>query len=642
MPSRLTDDDRLLIEEQVRLAERARTLVTGARDPYLAHMRIAAEGGQRDVLLGLETRWTPEVALVDWRTAPLAEVFFAYEPGEAYAVELEGRTLEGRLLARHLVAFEDGEVVEIEGPDRVLTRRGGAWRRRPRPPMGLRPRDPEDRGAGHSPLDVILDPVQEALVELPPERALLVLGEAGFGKTTVALHRLARLRRRAEGRFRAAVVVPTEGLRRLTEAILARLGAKDVEVWLYDRFAAAQARRAFPGLPRRESRDASAGVIRLKRHPALRDVLGAVADRPRDADEADPPGRRRVRRRDLEHLFGDRDLLRRVAEASGGEVTGYMVDQTLDHTRVQFTDRTEIAFAHVDADRLTTLDGREIDEATPMQDAGSIDVEDYAVLFELDRLRARAEGRRPQAPRRFDCLVLDEAQELAPLELALVGRSVARHGTLVVAGDAGQQVDPTAAFAGWDETLAELGAHEHEVGLLEASYRCPPEVTALARRILDPDRPEAGPPPREDVVFARHDSPLHLTAWLVEALAGLRAEDPGAAVAIIARTPEGARRLARGLRLGLDVRLVLDGAFEPRPGIDVTCVQEAKGLEFDYVVVPDAGPETYPDTPAGRRALYVAVTRAIHQTALATVGGWSKIVAPLLPAADPADAAAEG
>jgi DNA helicase-2/ATP-dependent DNA helicase PcrA len=59
----------------------------------------------------------------------------------------------------------------------------------------------------------------------------------------------------------------------------------------------------------------------------------------------------------------------------------------------------------------------------------------------------------------------------------------------------------------------------------------------------------------------------------------------------------------------------------------VTCVADVKGLEFDYVVVPDASAARYPDTPESRRALYVAVTRAIHQVWLTSVGSWSPILA---------------
>lgn len=68
------------------------------------------------------------------------------------------------------------------------------------------------RKAFRRPLDVTLDAAQQRVVDLPGPRHALVLGEAGFGKTTVALRRLEALAHRAGPAFRGAVVVPTEGL----------------------------------------------------------------------------------------------------------------------------------------------------------------------------------------------------------------------------------------------------------------------------------------------------------------------------------------------------------------------------------------------------------------------------------------------
>ncbi len=165
----------------------------------------------------------------------------------------------------------------------------------------LQPRPSSARRRAPSLLDVELAPAQRDAVTLPPGRHLLVLGEAGHGKTTVALHRMAHLWRRAGEGTRACVVVPTSGLERWLQGPLRRLGA-DVDVVAYERWARPQARATFRGLPRRESEDSGAAVARLKRHPALIPALGAIA-RTRSATEE------RARRSDLLHLFGDRVLL---------------------------------------------------------------------------------------------------------------------------------------------------------------------------------------------------------------------------------------------------------------------------------------------------------------------------------------------
>ncbi|HXN31184.1 MAG TPA: ATP-binding domain-containing protein [Polyangiaceae bacterium] len=496
----------------------------------------------------------------------------------------------------------------------------------------LVPRPPEDRRPS-SLVDVRLDPAQREAVGRPAERALLVLGEAGHGKTTVALHRLAHLWRTSKGPMRAAVVVPTEGLARLVQPLLRRMGV-DVEAVTYDRWARAQARRVFRDVSR-ESDLTPPLVQRVKRDAALRVGLAELAARPpgRVDDDADaPPLRSRAlaRRGDLQHLFGDRALLEVVARSSGA-ITARAIEETLEHTRLQFSLTTEREHADViDRDRLIAVDRRGLDEGTPSGNAGRVDVEDYAVLFELDRLRAAHAGRPPRAPRAYDALLLDEAQELARLELVLLGRSLGRGGSLIVAGDMDQQTDPTTSFPGWAAAMSDLGVSEYEAVRLDIGYRCPPGITALARSVLGEREPEAhertAPRRGVDPVSVAYDDERALVAELGGDIRMLSRRDPRASVAVVCRSPLTARRLAAALRPEVATRLVFDGHFLPRGPVQVTIVDEVKGLEFDFIVIPDATAAEYPDNPASRRALYVAITRARHQVLVAHVGPRTPLV----------------
>jgi superfamily I DNA/RNA helicase len=507
------------------------------------------------------------------------------------------------------------------------------------PTLVPRPVDERTRKRPFFDLDLELDPVQKRAVLRPPGSAMLVLGEAGHGKTTVALHRLAHLYatavappqlREARGapkkrRFRAAVIVPSEGLARLLQPLVTRLGA-DVHVLTYDVFAQRQARRAFGDIPRRESVGLSAAGSRLKRDPAVRPILEELSHRPpgRIDDDEDAPlpnTKAHAHRGDLQHLFGDRLLVEAISRASVQGLARHAPSDVLEHTFVQFSARTEHEYAHVDKRRLKSADSLSIDEGTPMEDAESIDVEDYAVLFELDRLRAHYNRVPATRISSFDCLVVDEAQELAPLELALIGRSLGPRGTLVVAGDADQQIDPGACFGGWEATMRELGAAHHESVVLEVGYRCPPGVVAFARAIRS-----GIPADLRGVSFAEFADEPALRVWLVHELMRLDELDPEATTAIITRSPKLARRIAAALRGNVPCRLVLDGEFVFHRGVDVTTVEQVKGLEFDNVVVPDATRAEYPDSPASRRAMYVAATRARHQLALAGVGERSPLL----------------
>ncbi len=608
---------------QQRISEQL-ALRVHAVGPVYGHLRLHTAGHLIDVLIGGTTRIAPGVSTLDWKTAPLAEVFFAYSEGDEYEIEIGDRHVGGTVVQKNVLTWAGDALIRLECAEGTAVREGDSWAVRADPGHPrLKARPPAARLPFRSPLDVALDPAQQKIVDLPLEAQTLILGEAGFGKTTVALHRLLALKRRANPGFRAAVVVPTLGLRRLTQLMLERKGERDIEVWTYDQWALAAARKAFPDLPHRESEATSAEIIQLKRHGAIQNALLAFAEEhPSPAQDEDRPSRSHARatRADLELFFGDSRWMNEVVAGAAGTLAQRTVKEVMLHTRVQFRDPAEVEYAHVDAMNLATVDGRRLDEGTPNEDAGTVDPEDYAVLFELARLRALEQRMKPLSLASYDAVLVDEAQEFAPLELRLIGRALNPRGSVIVAGDAAQQVDPTSHFAGWEAVMAELGAAEHDRSVLEVSYRCPPEVTALARTLLEPAA--AHPRDAAAITTALHDNGCHLALWLTEELRRIQNEDRAASFAVICRSDTTAKSLARTLGHGVTVRLALDGDFDFTPGVTVTSVQEVKGLEFDCVIVPDAQASTYPATPASRRALYVAVTRATHHLGLAAVRQW--------------------
>ncbi|HMG23983.1 MAG TPA: hypothetical protein VK607_21760, partial [Kofleriaceae bacterium] len=273
-----------------------------AAQGYLA---VATERGERTYLLGPRTQVDGEVAMLDWRTAPLAEAFFRYRPGEPYEIESGERTTAGRVVARSVIVQHGAALID---EDRAIDEAGE--RPVPRPqPIAAPPRD-------RSALPV-LDPDQQAAVDLPADTSLVLDGEAGVGKTLVALFRIASLARRAHGasrRFRALVLVPTEGLRRLVRILADRLEIPRLEIAMLEPWLIERAYAAFPGLPKRTSEDAGAQVIALKRHPAVRVALDDFLGwKPPKTD--DKIARSRTR---LLHLFGDHPRLERIVAAAGG------------------------------------------------------------------------------------------------------------------------------------------------------------------------------------------------------------------------------------------------------------------------------------------------------------------------------------
>lgn len=637
----LTPDDIGRLQAVEALIARARS--AGCTGALYAHCKLETTERQTHVLFGAVPLLGQEVAVLDWQNAPLAEAFFSHGPGEQYEIEVGDRIIVGRIMEKDVLVFRGGELLRVEWEGGAAERVDGNWRSVDVAHPDLPARAKPLRRPFRSPLEVELDPAQRKIVDLPRERSVLVLGEAGFGKTTVALHRLAALSEASGGALRAAVMVPTEGLRRLTFVMLERRGIRDVDVLTYDSWAAKAARRVFRDLPKRDSTDARSGVMKLKRHGALETILGEYVKRkPKPAVDPDRPSRykSRAKRADLLHLFGDSMWMERVVEVSAGELFPAVVADVIEHTKVQFQKTSEEEFDHVtNKELLVTVDGKTMDEGTPTSDANTVDVEDFAVLFELERLRAVAEGAHATPLGAYDVLLVDEAQEFAPLELSLMSRALRPRGIVIVAGDAQQQVNETSHFLGWTAVMERLGAGEHDSATLEVNYRCPPEVTTLARDVLNPGaargpRPTGAPqldlfaraspaplPPRtESITAARLEQPVQLAVWLIDQLRRLTGEDPSSSITVVTRASDAAKSLSRTLGHAVALRLALNGDFEFRAGITITSVPEVKGLEFDYVIVPDADSRTYGTTPDARRALYVAVTRATYRLGLVASG----------------------
>jgi hypothetical protein len=217
----------------------------------------------------------------------------------------------------------------------------------------------------------------------------------------------------------------------------------------------------------------------------------------------------------------------------------------------------------------------------------------------------REESQRERAERlaaertEYAHVIVDEAQDLTPMQWRMVGRR-GRHATWTVVGDAAQSSwsDPDEAAAARDEAL---GTRPRRHFTLTVNYRNPAEIAGLAAKILALAMPgmespravrSTGVRPRFAVV---PDGDLG-GAVRAEARRLLdRVDGTVGVVVAMHRREQAARWLA-----GLGERVVALGSLE------------AKGLEYDATVVVSPA-DIADESPAGLRVLYVALTRATQQ-----------------------------
>ncbi|MFE4643739.1 HelD family protein [Streptomyces sp. NPDC056730] len=209
-------------------------------------------------------------------------------------------------------------------------------------------------------------------------------------------------------------------------------------------------------------------------------------------------------------------------------------------------------------------------------------------------------------------VVLDEAQDLSPMQYRAVGRRCST-GSATVLGDLAQGTTPWATTS-WADALRHLGKADAVVEELTAGFRVPREVIAYASRLLpsiapglaevasvreSPGslsvRPVAAGGLDEAVVTACAESLAH------EGSTGLIAADARIPALREALTAAGLPYLSPGEETTAEARLTLVPA------------SLAKGLEYDYVVLdePAAVVDGEPDERTGLRRLYVALTRAV-------------------------------
>ncbi|MEO8518626.1 MAG: AAA family ATPase [Dermatophilaceae bacterium] len=212
-------------------------------------------------------------------------------------------------------------------------------------------------------------------------------------------------------------------------------------------------------------------------------------------------------------------------------------------------------------------------------------------------------------------VILDEAQDLSPMQLRAVGRRCST-GSATVLGDLAQGTTPWATDS-WESSLRHLGKPAAIVEILVRGFRVPASVIDFAARLLPSMAPGLDPP------VSVRDNPGRLeivrvdVASLYERVATSvvdYAREPGS-VGVIA--PDA---LVQSISKALSLKGVDHGVLGADHGdvdhrVDVVPSTVAKGLEFDRVIVvePFAISAAEPDRRTGLRRLYVVLTRAVTE-----------------------------
>ncbi|WP_412077235.1 HelD family protein [Streptomyces xanthophaeus] len=502
-----------------------------------------------------------------------------------------------------------------------------------------------------------IQPEQDEIVRSGLSGSVCVQGGPGTGKTAVGLHRVAYLlyaHRDRLARTGTLVIGPNRSFLHYIEQVLPALGELEVQQATVDDLVARE------GLEVRGSDTAETAVVKgdARMAEVLRRAVRSHVTLPTEALMVVRGSRRwRVPAYELEELVTqllDRDIRYGAAREALPQRIAHSVLVRMEQAGEAPDDRVQDAVARSAAVKAA------VKEMWPPVDPAKLVLRllsdpDFLALHAADVLTADEQKlllwTKPfrsvksakwsaadlvlvdeaadlvERTHSLGHVVLDEAQDLSPMQYRAVGRRCTT-GSATVLGDLAQGTTPWATRS-WDEALTHLGKPQAVVEELTAGFRVPREVIAYASRLLPSISPGLAPVSsvRETPGSLRIE-PIAQTADLTAAVIAacreaLTHEGSVGLIAADARIPT----LAEALRAA-DLPYLAPGE-ETTAEARLTLVPAslAKGLEYDYVVLdePAAVVDGEPDERTGLRRLYVCLTRA--------VSGLTLVHAAALPAA---------
>lgn len=625
--------------------ERKQRLEVAEREPYFGRLDFREAGEASPVPLyigkaGVGEASTSKPLVIDWR-APVASLFYSFTGGDpSVRYDSPEGTVEGTVfLKRNLLvrqstlqrvvdSYTEGQEGEAAVTDEFLLHRLG-----------------ESKDNKLRDIVSTIQQEQDAIIRTDKNKALFIQGVAGSGKTTVALHRLAYLLYRYKDKVRAdrmMILAPNRMFLDYISGVLPELGVGDIRQTTFAEWAldilggtvevaksAAALERWFERKTTEREREEAPGRRKGSRAftQRLDDALDRwerqfVPDEPfspepgfalaaerieawfREEPQTDPLMKRRERvlnrlKRWMEiqlgkHRWADKTVRSRATAKWKAYSAKWPSPTAAEFYARHFPDDFQLP--------------KTVSKRKPL----TVEAEDLPALV-LIHLRLYGSD----SPM-YDHIVIDEAQDYSPLQLAVLMRRQ-RVPSMTVLGDLQQGIHDYAGVRRWEELMELFGEEETAYYELDRSYRSTMEIIEFANRILagldggvKPARPvfRSGDPVETAALGERSRADA-----VAETLKAWRSRQELGTIAVLCRTAEASARLQAELReRGVEAALLTADQQAYGGGLTVVPIYLSKGLEFDAVLIPDADEEAY--GPGDAKLLYVGCTRALHRLKL--------------------------
>lgn len=545
--------------------------------PYFARLLLEEEVNRkkvkREYKLGKFSN--ADCRIIDWRNSPIAKIYYEYKEGEEFFEEVQGRDREGIVLDKISVDIKKAKLLSFKRKEGRFTKVGDTWEAH----------SGSLKGGTKGQLPDVLSLIsseQFSLITQSVDTAVLLQGVAGSGKTTVALHRLSWLLAQKEADSKAnnsIIIAESPALSQYIQNSLEALELTEVKVNNFSNFCNPLFKEKLAncfysdGEIRRPKNNCPQSSIRLLNSVVLLDIL--------------------------EEQNIDKNL------SPYQIIIGILNDanQIIEKDKTRLIDKDLI---NSTSNLLKTYDFE-----------NTIDKEIEPILYRIIQIQ------KPELNKIYDQIVVDEVQEASSVKLACFLNSVENTSSLTLVGDTAQAFQNEQSFQGWDELQSRLTTKEsntHHI-TLNVSHRSTLQIMKLADYVQQRQIVKEGRNGRVPIHFIQKNEESALKAcidWLKIALD----KYPTHLTLIIAPNPNEARVLDGFLKptFGSQVRLELSSNFNFEEGLVISTIKQVRGLEFTNVLLWNVNSRNYPNHPAVRNALYVAITRAEENLCLINYG----------------------
>lgn len=670
----LTTQSEMMRETEVRWLEKDRQAALYTKmlpSPYFGRVDFTESGHPMETLyIGLANVMDPKTYrmwVCDWR-APVAALFYEKGCGPV-SFEAPDGTITGEVTLLRQYKIEDSKLLRVLDSDIRIE------------DDILQEALSQSASAHMRAIVSSIQKEQNAIIRDGMHSLSLVLGPAGSGKTSIALHRVAYLLYRDKDRMTSdniLIFAPNDVFSAYISEILPSLGEETVPQTTFQDLIAQYAGRSVSGmyeqieflhqevmLPGDEVRHAALSLkgsfwfLEFAKKfcqsycPSFCDIYftdklvisAATLRRMYKVDYAHltPAKRLEAIRVMIFHRLGPTEnafkrALRQELVASNFDEwqlrsrCRQALDETMLPTHEQIKQCVELdllsvyrslLYSAIDAwpDAPADTSGLKA-SVDALSDTGTLFFEDGVGILLVGCLM----GAIPK-PRKIHHVVLDEVQDFSPAQHAVIAYLFS-DSKLTMLGDIGQLINPKIGMIDGEQILSIYNRPDSYLHTLTKSYRSTLEINQFAARLL--------PETSEHNFFERHGKPVseevfatdrEMRFYMVNELRNCEGK-PGT-TAVLARSTKDAERLYQQLKRHLpNLNLLSERKANYQPGLWIIPVSLAKGLEFDRVLLADC--QKY-KKESDRGLLYVACTRAMHELTLCSVGEPSPLLQKTTP-----------